>query len=187
MIMSDSPFRFLPSHVLIPTLAIAVLAFAGGCSSAGEQGPGTDAPIGPLSFETVEQSHVDPESVDESAAGEFEDGVQRVIRDRDAFESFWQDLHGEDASMPQINFSEKVVVVVMLGEKPNDEYEAKITSITKNTNPTLVSVFVEKIVPVENCSATDSDVIPYHIVKVDGFATDKVSFQDDGTEEKECG
>jgi hypothetical protein len=89
--------------------------------------------------------------------------------------------------MPQINFSEKVVVVVMLGEKPNDEYEAKITSITKNTNPTLVSVFVEKIVPVENCSATDSDVIPYHIVKVDRFATDKVSFQDDGTEEKECG
>lgn len=186
--MFDSRFRSLLSHFLLPTLAISVLALAGGCSSAGEEGPtGPDAPVGPLSFETVEQSHVEPSAVDENATGKFEDGVKQVIRDQSAFESFWNDLHGDNAEAPNINFSEKVVVVAMLGKRPDDGYEAEIRSITKNENPALVSIFVTEIKPGPNCSVTDSEVIPYHIVKLDEFSTDKVNFQDNGTEEKECG
>lgn len=185
--MSYSRFRLLPSHVLISTLAIVLLAFAGGCSSADEEGPtGPSAPIGPLSFETVEQSHVEPGSVDESVAGKFKDGVQRVIRDQSAFVSFWQDLHGENAEAPSINFSRKVVVATMFGPRPNDGYAADIRSITKNTNPTLVSVFVTEIKPGASCSNSGSEVMPHHIVKLDRFSTDQVTFSDNGTETKEC-
>lgn len=185
--MSYSMFRFLPSHFLTPALAIAVLAFAGGCSSAGEEGPtGSNAPVGPRSFETVEQSHVAPEAVGENASGEFEDGFQQVFRDQNAFASFWHDLHGENAEAPNIDFSEEVVAVAMLGERPNGEYEADIQSITKNENPTLVSIFVTEIEPAPDCSVSGSEAIPYHIVKTDRFSTDQVNFQDNGTETKDC-
>ncbi len=180
--MSYSLSRFLPSHFLIPTLAIAVLAFAGGCSSSEEGPTGPNAPTGPLSFETVEQSHVQPEAVGESES----DGIQRVIRDAGAFESFWQDLHGEDASVPEIDFSEKVIVVAMLGERPSDGYKADIRSITKNMNPTLVTIFVTEVEPGANCTVSDSSTMPYHIVKVDRFSTDQVSFADNGTETEDC-
>lgn len=183
--MSYSVFRFLPSHFLIPTLAIAVLAFAGGCSSSDEGPTGPDAPTEPRSFVTVEQSHVAPGDLDESASDEFKNAIQ-VFRDQNAFASFWEDLHGENAEAPNINFSEKVVAVAMLGERPNDEYEAEIQGITKNENPTQVSFFVTEIEPGPDCSVSGSEVIPYHIVETDRFSTDQVSFQDNGTETKDC-
>jgi hypothetical protein len=182
LIMSDSVFPSLPSHFLISALAIAFLAVAGGCSSVGEEEPvGPTAPSQPLSFETVEQSHVAPGAVDGSASSTFEDGIQRVIRDQGAFESFWQDLHGEnaDAEVPAIDFSEEAVVVAMLGERPCDGYEAKIAGINKNktANSTRVSVLVTEVEPSSNCDAAASSVIPYHIVKMSEPSTDQVSFK----------
>lgn len=177
--MIISLFHSLPSRYLIPTLAIAFLAFAGGCSSVGEEGPTeSTAPSQSLSFETVEQSNVAPETVDQSASSTFEDGVQRVIRDQSAFESFWQDLHGENADVPAIDFSEEAVAVAMLGERPCDGYEAKITSIKKSMDPARVSVLVTEVEPGSNCDGGDSSVLPYHIIKLNEVSTDQVNFEE---------
>jgi len=182
--MLHSAYRSFTRHVLIPTLTVTLLMFAIGCSSSSEEGPtGPDAPTGPLSFETVDQSHVEPEAV---AEGKFNEEMVRVIRDQNAFESLWEDLNGEGSEPPTVDFSEKLVVAAMLGERPSDGYEADIQSITKNTNPTGVRVFVTEIEPGPNCTVSGSSAIPYHIVKMDRFSTDRVFFADNGTETKEC-
>lgn len=186
--MLHSAYRSFTRRVLIPTLTVALLMFAIGCSSSGEEGPtGPNAPTQSLSFETVEQSHVESSAIDQDAGGEFEDGVERVIRDQSTFESFWQDLHGESSEPPSIDFSEKLVAVAMLGERPNDGFEAEIASVTRDANPTVVTFFVTEIEPGPNCSVSDSSVIPFHIVKMDRFSTEQVSFMDNGTETKDCG
>ena len=179
-----SVFRSFTRHFLIPVLTLTFLVVATGCDSSSEEGPtGPNAPTGPLSFESIEQSHVEPEA---AAEGKFNDEMVRVIRDPSALESFWQDLHGEGAEAPTVDFSEKLVVAAMLGERPNDGYEADIQSITKNTNPTGVRVFVTEIEPGPNCTVSGGSAIPYHIVKVDRFSTDQVFFVEDGTETKDC-
>lgn len=177
-------FRSLTRHVLIPALTLTFLLVAAGCSSSSEEGPtGPDAPTGPLSFETVDQSHVETEAV---AEGKFNEEMVRVIRDQNAFESLWEDLNGEGSEPPTVDFSEKLVVAAMLGERPNDGFEADVRSITKNTNPTGVRVFVTEIEPGPNCTVSGSSVIPYHIVQVDRFSTDRVFFVDNSTETKDC-
>ena len=180
-----SAFHSMARHVLIPTLTLTFLLFASGCS---DDGPtGSNAPTGPLSFETIEQSSVESSAVNDDAVGDFQDSMQRVIGDQSTFESFWYDLHGENAEVPSVNFSQKMVVVAVLGERQTDGYEAEIASITRNTNPSLLSVFVTEIEPGSNCSATESNTLPYHVVKLDRVSTDEVSFQDNGTETKDCG
>jgi hypothetical protein len=185
--MSYSVFRSLTRRVVLPVLTFTFLMVATGCNSSSEEGPtGPNAPTEPLSYETVEQSQVESSALSEEAKGRFEDGMERVIRDQSAFQSFWQDLHGENAEAPNIDFSQKLVVVAMLGERPNDGYEAEIASVTRDTNPTLMSFFVTEIKPGPNCSVSGSSAIPYHIIEMDRFSTDQVSFPDNGTETKDC-
>lgn len=185
--MSYSIFRSLPSHFLIPTLAIAIFAFVGGCSSADEGGlTGPNAPPQSLTFETVEQSEADLETIDRGEFGNTEEDTVRVIRDQSTFKSFWNSLHGDDAEVPDVDFSAKIVLAAVLGERPTGGYEADIESISKNTNPPEVRVFVNEIEPGSGCPVTQAITVPYHIVKTDKFSANRVTFADDGTETKEC-
>jgi len=177
-----SIFRPFTRHFLIPVLTLTFLVVATGCDSSSEGPTGPSAPTGPLSFESIEQSHAQPDVSD----GEFNDEMVRVVRDENEFESFWEDLKGEGAEAPSVNFSEKLIVAAMLGERPNDGYGADIQSITKNENPTGVRVFVTEIEPGANCTDSGSSAIPYHIVEVDRFATEEVFFVDNGTETRDC-
>lgn len=185
--MSDSAFRSLLNHVLLPALTVTILAFTAGCTSGAEEGPtGPDAPTEPLEYETVERSHVELETIDQGAYGDTEEDTLRVIRDQVAFESFWESLHGDGADAPDVDFSGTMVLAAVLGERPTGGYEAEIRSITRDVNPTVVGVFVTEIEPGPNCNVTQAITVPYHIVKMDQISTDRIQFQDNGTETKEC-
>jgi len=186
MIMSDSVFRSLLLHFLIPTLAVAILALAGGCSSSEEGPTGPDAPTETLQHEAVEQSSVNLETIDQGAYGNTEEASLLAIRDQDTFESFWNSLHGGNVEVPDVDFSEKMVLATVLGERPTGGYEAEITGVTRGSDPPEVSVSLTETEPGPNCIVTQAITVPYHIVKVDQVSPDRLVFGEREKETRAC-
>lgn len=177
-----------------PSLIMALLALlplAAGCSVfSAEEESGGNAPLEPLSYESLAQSAVPIETIDQGAyGGDLVKGVRRVIRDDETFAMFWASLHGERGpTRPDVDFSEHMVLAVVLGERPTGGYQAEIASITRNTNPTLVRAFVTEIVPGADCAVTQATTVPYHIVRVDAvdLDPDQIVFPDNGTQTRSC-
>lgn len=194
-IMSYSGVRSAMRIAFLSTVVATGLVLAAGCSSVNEEDPtGPNPPERSFAYETVQQSAVELEALEDGKVSKFRDGMERVIRDPDEFASFWHDLHGgdggdfEDYESGSIDFSEEVVVVKILGERPNDEYEVNIEGITKSWSSTgaQVSISVTETKPGPSCSASGAEVIPYHIVTTSKFSADRIRFQDKSTETKDC-
>lgn len=178
----------LARRFFIPILTFALSLLAIGCSSDdGEAPTGPDAPTESLTYENVDRDTVHAETVDEGSFGNTEEDTLRVIRSQQEFSNFWKSLHGDDSQVPEeVDFSQKIVLAAVLGVRPTGGYEAKIESITKNTNPTGVGVFVTEIEPGPDCAVTQVQTIPYHIVKMDDPSTARILFQDNGTDTSDC-
>lgn len=183
--------RALASHALCVLLAAGLLAVGSGCtSSADEEGPtGPDAPVQTLDYESLAQSAVELETIDRGTRAQFAEGTQRVIRDRETFETFWRRLHANaDAasSMPAVDFSSEMVLAVVLGERPTGGYRVDIASVTRNVNPTVVRAFVTEVQPGADCVVTQATTVPYHIVKLDALPSEQINFLDNGTQTTTC-
>jgi hypothetical protein len=170
---------------------LALLPLAAGCSVfSAEEESGGNAPLGPLSHESLSQSTVSPGTIDQGAyGGDLLKGVRRVIRDDETFATFWTSLHGESGpTRPDVDFSEQMVLAVVLGERPTGGYQAEIANVTRNTNPTLIRAFVTEIVPGNDCTVTQAITVPYHIVKMDAVDVDadQIVFPDNGTQTRSC-
>jgi hypothetical protein len=183
--MSRSPLRFSASHPLILLIAATLLGFAGGCSSSEEGPTGPDTPAQTLAFEGLERSAVKVETIDQGAFGNIEEEALHVIRTQDEFTSFWNSLHGEDPQH-EVNFSEKIVIAAVIGERSTGGYEAKIESITENVELAGVDVTVTEIEPGPKCAVTQAKTVPYHIVKMDAPSTDQIRFQSGDSRIKSC-
>lgn len=186
--MTYSALYAFARRSLIMTLALALFILAAGCSSEDGEGPtGPNAPTESQTYENVDRDTVQVETVDEGAFGDIGEDTLRVIRTQEEFLSFWQSLHGDESQVPEeVDFSEKIVLAAVLGARPTGGYEAKIESVTKVINPTAVNVFVTEIEPGPNCAVIQVRTIPYHIVKMDDPSTDRILFQDNGTETNDC-
>lgn len=146
---------------------------------------GPNAPSQSLSYESLEQSYITPEEVQDDE--EIIEDTQRVIRDRETFESFWRRLHpNTESEVPEIDFSQKIVLAAVLPRRPTTGYRADIANITKDMHPTVVSVFVTEIEPGSNCDVEETETLPYHVVSMDTVSTDQIEFQDNGTQTEEC-
>lgn len=182
--MFDSPTQ----RLLIPIVTIAVLMSALGCSSQEEGPTGPDAPLVLLEHDDIARSAVEAETVDEGAYGDITERTERVIRDKDEFESFWRTLHGEDAqySNEVIDFSEEIVLAVVLGERPTGGYEVKIEGIVNEQLPSQIVVTATEVRPGPDCTVSQAKTVPYHIVKMDAPSTDQIRFEYNDPEVEEC-
>lgn len=177
-------------HSLVSLLIIMLLGTGIGCSSlsSDEESEGPNAPLQPITYESLAQSAPELETIDQGAyGGELVKGTRRVIRDQDAFATFWNSLHGEtNTSVPDVDFSEQMVLAVVLGQRPTGGYAAEISSITWNTNPTVLRAFVTEIQPGPQCTVSQAVTVPYHIVKMETVDTDQIVFPDNGTQTQSC-
>lgn len=175
----------------LPVLLLTLLTLGTGCSafSADDEESGGNAPLEPLTYESLSQSAVSPETIDRGAyGGDLLKGTRQVIRDDDAFATLWNSLHGSTPPpRPDVDFSEQMVLAVVLGERPTGGYQVEISNITRNVNPTLVRAFVTETVPGSSCTVTQAITVPYHIIKVDVVDTDQIVFPDNGTQTNSCG
>jgi len=175
----------------IPVLMLTFLTLGTGCSSfSADEESGGDAPLQQLTYESLDQSAPDLETVDEGAyGGDLVKGTRRVIRDSEAFATFWNSLHANQTptpSVPEVDFAEKMVLAVVLGQRPSGGYQAEITSVTRNMNPTVVRAFVTETVPGSTCVTTNVITVPYHLVAVDAVDAEQITFPDNGTQTTDC-
>lgn len=89
----------------------------------------------------------------------------QVITQQEEWANTWEAVKGAKGQVPEIDFSEKVVLAAFQGEKPNGGYAIEIEQVCKSGNTANAEVLNK--VPKEGCPVTQGFTHPYHFVKVD--------------------
>lgn len=90
-----------------------------------------------------------------------------VMVNEDEWREVWNQhdsIHYPQDPLPEVNFSETIVIAVFMGEFNTGGYGIEIKEIL-NINQ-LIVVKVEKTFPGEGCILTEALSQPYHIVKI---------------------
>ena len=106
--------------------------------------------------------------VDEGGYANYDLKAQNiVIKDENAFEHFWNNLHesvNPNPAVPEIDFSINMVLVSIMGSKPHGGYFVQIDNAIYVDNTFVAKV--KKTSP-RNCFTTQAITNPYVIVKVE--------------------
>ena len=117
-----------------------------------------ETPSNTITFNTLEKSW------NSGIAEPFE----TRIRDQAAWEQFWMNLHSIDIptpSLPEIDFTENMVIGVGLGNKPSGGYSVEIKDIIIKDDKLVINAVEQQ--PGQNCGTTMAITQPYHLVTVE--------------------
>jgi hypothetical protein len=112
-------------------------------------------------------------SVDQIAEGQYSDlveGTQEILRDDDAYASFWERLHANQESPPErpaVDFEERVVVAIALGKRPTGGYGVKIDEVLAEEGGGEMKVKFTETVPGDECFVTQAQTSPYVLATVE--------------------
>lgn len=181
-------------HACSAVLLIFLLG-AMGCSfsSAQKEQEEENPPGGPtisLPLTTIDSSSVELSSLDRGAYGSLFEGQQRVLRSQDELTSFWSSIHADTRDAPQvpeIDFSEKLVAAVVLGERRTGGYAVEISRAIFSRPPNHLRIHFTEYEPGENCFVSEAITAPYHLVVMDPPDLDtEVEFVENDTETRRC-
>lgn len=113
----------------------------------------------PVSFETIEKGSYGNQDVEERNA---------VIRDTEAFSSFWMNLHEgvqPMPSVPEVDFTGQMVVATVMGTRPSGGYASEITHAGSGFD--RLGIRIKNRTPGNSCGVTAALTNPYHIVKIE--------------------
>ncbi|MFB6098615.1 MAG: protease complex subunit PrcB family protein [Salinibacter sp.] len=156
---------------------LLVLA-TGGCDTVSLLG-GEDPSEFPLEleYEAITNGAVNVEQIDRGSYGDIVEGTQTVLRDEEAYAAFWERLHADRSSVPErpeINFENKVVVGLVLGERPSGGYSIKINDIRSSENSQKIQVQYTEVVPGDGCAVTMALTSPYVLLAVETQAEEVI-------------
>lgn len=77
----------------------------------------------------------------------------------------WNSIFGEMNEEPGVNFEEKTVIAVVMGQKPTGGYEVSLRQVEVSED--FVQFLVEEKIPGPNCFVTQMITNPYQIIAVD--------------------
>ena len=89
--------------------------------------------------------------------------TQNVIKTQGVWVNFWTDHSVTDGPIPQINFDEKMIIVVTQGQKSTGGYSTEIVKIIERENE--IAVYVKEKTP-GYCAADTVITSPHHIVEI---------------------
>jgi hypothetical protein len=142
-------------------VGIAVVAFTlSACSNQELSSPSTGVEV-PIVRLRAEASSF-------TAFSGFHESSRLVIRDRDAWRSVWNKLYERTSvipPLPEIDFSNEVVVVAALGENGSGGYNVLFGSATENESGGI-DVIVRAISPGNRCAMPAVLTQPVDIAKV---------------------
>ena len=104
--------------------------------------------------------------------------LQIVIRDQSEWKDLWQQhasIRANQTPPPAIDFRDRIVVAVFLGDKPTGGYEIFITR-AERTNDVITVLFIEKE-PRPGSITTQAFTQPFHIVQLAIAHGEKVVFR----------
>ncbi|MBD3272219.1 MAG: hypothetical protein GF384_06760 [Elusimicrobia bacterium] len=98
---------------------------------------------------------------------------QLIIRDTDSWEKMWREFTSNRPIRiitPAVDFSHSMIIVLALGEKPNDQYRVTIHSVAEKQSGSIIYYSVTK--PTDNTPETAGfPSQPYHIKVVPALRT----------------
>ena len=115
-----------------------------------------------ISFDSYEQGDESGFILDEYALDEPTMFVIRTQEDLDAFWSIHSAIFFPQPDVPQIDFTQDMLIAVVDTVQPTGGYALNIVDIVSSEG--TVSVEVEKVSPGPDCLVTDALTIPYHII-----------------------
>ncbi len=94
--------------------------------------------------------------------------VDRVFYTESAWQDFWTELHAGISSpppLPQIDFSEKMIILTSMGTQPGPNHQIRVERISRVKN--YVRVEILETEPARHCADVGIPVTPFHIVEAD--------------------
>lgn len=150
--------------------ALCLLVVFGGCDSITGATDGEPDFSVELATETLDTGAVGIEEIDQGQYGDIKEGTQEVLRDEDAYASFWKQLHANQASVPdrpEVNFDTQIVVAVVLGQRPTGGYGVGIDEALSTESGEQIQVRFTEAVPGDECGTIQVLTSPYVLATVE--------------------
>ena len=80
-------------------------------------------------------------------------------------ESEWENIFGEIDVKPDVNFKDKTVIAVVMGQKPSGGYSVSLKQLEVGKD--TIQFMVEEVIPGEKCFVTEALTNPYQIIAID--------------------
>lgn len=157
-----------------PVPLFSVLIFLGllitlaGCDGVSKSANDPDFSM-EVETEVLDEGAVRLDEISEGQQGSVVDGTQDVLRDEQAYASFWKRLHADQDSVPdrpEVDFETQAVVAVVLGRRPTGGYSVDIDEVltTESRNSTQVR-FTENT-PGDGCVVQQVLTSPYVLATI---------------------
>jgi len=157
-----------PRHLPI-LLATLLLIVVGGCSGT-VNGTDDGANFTEVATETLSTGAVNVDQIDQGRYGDIVEGTQTVLRDEDAYASFWKRLHADQSSVPdrpEVDFEDTVVVAIVLGQRPTGGHSVEIDEVRATDDGGEMRVTFTETVPGDGCLVTQALTSPYVLATVE--------------------
>ncbi|MDZ7693090.1 MAG: protease complex subunit PrcB family protein [Balneolaceae bacterium] len=92
---------------------------------------------------------------------------QKIIKKREAFETFWSNLHAGKYPLPEtpeVDFGSQMVIAYSMGSQSSGGYITEITQVQRSES--LLGVKVKNRSPGKGCIVTWVITTPYHIIRL---------------------
>lgn len=155
----------LSSVLIFFGLAIAFV----GCDGISDSETGPEFSI-ELGMETLDTGAVRLEEIDQGQQGAIVDGTREVLRDQEAYGSFWRQLHASESSvpdLPEVDFDTQIVVAVVLGQRPTGGYSVEVDEVLTTESGNPVQVQYTESIPGDGCAVQQVLTSPYVLVTVE--------------------
>ena|SRR3989344_823218 len=80
-------------------------------------------------------------------------------------EEEWERIFGEIDVEPDVNFEDKTVIAVVMGQKPSGGYSVSLKQLEVGKD--TIQFMVEEVIPGRNCIVTEAITNPYQIIAID--------------------
>ena len=119
----------------------------------------------------------DIETIDKGEYSGIMTREQLVIESQNEWEEFWS-RHGSvefpPPMLPQVDFSEGMVIAVFSGEKPTGGHSIEITEVEFAEDE--VTIFFEEVLPEPREPVTEALTHPFHIIQINRIGDVPVKF-----------
>jgi hypothetical protein len=142
------------------------LMLAAGCNNATRQTSNSDTQAESVAFQTIEKGVWSKYYAQEIP---LEQPTLIICRTREDFMAFWnrhnhQPDHYSSTNLPEVDFTQDMVVIVMDSMEPSTGYDLTIAEIQKS--PSGLIVRAQKEEPSPESIVCDALTEPYHIITI---------------------
>ena len=154
------------SYTLIVVCCFSII----GCS--GLFGENNDEPPAPqaLTYSEIASDAVRIDQLEEGTFSDIREGRNLLITDQGTLAELWTSIHADQStasSPPPVDFSESIVVAVVLGQRPTSGYEVEIQDLQLAPDSGRLEVGAVERQPGGSCIVNQVLTSPYVIVRAE--------------------